>query len=78
MPSSSDQDLKRELEQELMPTCLREYNINGFHESRKGQRAENVGQPCDAETTKSGSVLGDILNVQMVNIIATADLKQSP
>lgn len=60
-----------------MATSLREYNINGLYESWKGQRTENVGQLCDVETTESGSVPRDILNVEIVNIIAAADLKQS-
>lgn len=46
--------------------------------AEKVSAPKNVGQLCDVETTKSGSALGDILNVQMVNIIAAASLKQSP
>lgn len=46
--------------------------------AEKVSALKNVGQLCDVETTKSGSALGDILNVQMVNIIAAASLKQSP
>lgn len=71
-------DLTIELEQELMGACLRECNINGFHERWKGQRTENVGQLCDVETTESGRVLRDVWNVQIVNIVATADLTQCP
>lgn len=37
---SSNPELGVEFEHELMPLCLREYNINGFHEGWKGHRAK--------------------------------------
>lgn len=78
----SNPELGVEFEHELMPLCLREYNINGFHEGWKGHCAKKkkVGQLCDAETTYSGNFLRDIVlkcnvNVPIVNIIVLADLK---
>ena len=38
--ASSNPELGVEFEHELMPLCLREYNINGFHEGWKGHRAK--------------------------------------
>lgn len=48
---SSNPDLRIELQHELKPMCLREYIINGFHESWKGHCTKKVGQLCDVETT---------------------------
>lgn len=38
---SSNPKLRIEFQHELMPLCLREYNINGFHEGWKGHCAKN-------------------------------------
>lgn len=78
-PSSNPQ-LRIEFQHELMPLCLRECNINGFHGGWKGHCTKNVGQLCDVETTQSGNFLRNIVlkcnvNVQIVNIIVLAGMK---